>query len=155
MKGFLGALAFCLLLFLPFYLTSSPSGGSVSFLRLKAEDFTPKEGKEGGPLRLVLSSDPKTLNPALAQETSSTAVLSDLFSGLTKVDLKTMQVVPDLAESWEEKEEGRVYVFRLRKGLRWSDGTPFTAEDVVFTYRDVYLNPQIPNSTGDMFRGLL
>ncbi|MCS7171657.1 MAG: ABC transporter substrate-binding protein [Aquificaceae bacterium] len=155
MKAFFGALAFCFILFLPFYISSSPTGGSVSFLRLKVEDFSPAEGKEGSQLRFVLNSDPKTLNPALAQETSSTAVISDLFSGLTKMDLKTMKVVPDLAESWEEREEGKVYVFYLKKDVRWSDGKPLSADDVVFTYRDVYLNPNIPNSTGDMFRGLL
>ncbi|MCS7196220.1 MAG: ABC transporter substrate-binding protein [Aquificaceae bacterium] len=155
MKSFLGALLFCFFSFLPFHLTSSPYGGEVSFLRLKPEEFQPKEGQEGGQLRFVLSSDPKTLNPALAQETSSTAVLSDIFTGLTKVDLKSMEVLPDLAESWEEREGGRVYLFQLRKGVRWSDGTPFSAEDVVFTYRDIYLNPKIPNSTGDIFRGVL
>ncbi len=155
MKSFVFALGFIILSFLPFYLTSSPRGGEVSFVRLKPENFHIREGKEGGELRFVLSSDPRTLNPALAQETSSTAVLSDLFTGLTKTDLKTMRVAPDLAEGWEEKEGGRVYIFHLRKGVKWSDGEPFTAEDVVFTYRDIYLNPQIPNSTGDMFKGIL
>ncbi|WPM32927.1 ABC transporter substrate-binding protein [Hydrogenobacter sp. T-2] len=155
MKGFSLALAFIVLAFLPFYLTSSPKGGNLSFVKAKPENFHIKEGKEGGEIRFVLNSDPRTLNPALAQETSSTAVLSDLFTGLTKIDLKTMQVVPDLAERWEEKEGGRVYIFHLRRGIKWSDGEPFTAEDVVFTYRDIYLNPQIPNSTGDMFRGIL
>ncbi len=155
MKPFVFALGFIILSFLPFYLTSSPRGGEVSFVRLKPENFHIKEGKEGGEIRFVLNSDPRTLNPALAQETSSTAVLSDLFTGLTKTDLKTMRVVPDLAEGWEEKEDGRLYIFHLRKGVRWSDGKPFTAEDVVFTYRDIYLNPQIPNSTGDMFKGIL
>ncbi len=155
MKGFFLALAFTAFAFLPFYLTSSPKGGNLSFVKVKPEKFHIKEGKEGGEIRFVLNSDPRTLNPALAQETSSTAVLSDLFTGLTKTDLKTMQVVPDLAEIWEEKEGGRVYIFHLRRNVRWSDGEPFTAEDVVFTYRDIYLNPQIPNSTGDMFRGIL
>ncbi|MEJ7619906.1 MAG: ABC transporter substrate-binding protein [Aquificaceae bacterium] len=155
MKPFVFALGFIILSFLPFYLTSSPRGGEVSFVRLKPENFHIREGREGGELRFVLSSDPRTLNPALAQETSSTAVLSDLFTGLTKTDLKTMRVVPDLAEGWEEKEDGRLYIFYLRRGVRWSDGEPFTAEDVVFTYRDIYLNPQIPNSTGDMFKGIL
>jgi len=154
-KPFVFALGFIILSFLPFYLTSSPRGGEVSFVRLKPENFHIREGKEGGEIRFVLSSDPRTLNPALAQETSSTAVLSDLFTGLTKTDLKTMRVVPDLAEGWEEKEDGRLYIFYLRRGVRWSDGEPFTAEDVVFTYRDIYLNPQIPNSTGDMFKGIL
>ncbi len=155
MKDSILAIGFIFFVFLPFYLMSSPKAGSVSFVRVKPEDFHLKEGREGGELRFVLSSDPRTLNPAVAQETSSTAVLSDLFTGLTKTDLKTMQVVPDLAQGWEEKEGGRVYIFHLKRGIRWSDGQPFSAEDVVFTYRDIYLNPNIPNSTGDMFRGIL
>lgn len=155
MRSFLFALGFILLAFLPFHLTSSPEGAGISFVKVKPEDFQVKEGREGGELRFALTSDPRTLNPALAQETSSTAVLSDLFTGLTKIDLKTMQVIPDLAEGWQELEGGKVYIFYLRKGVRWSDGKPFTAEDVVFTYRDIYLNPSIPNSTGDIFRGIL
>ncbi len=155
MKGVFFALLFVFLSFLPFYMFSSPTGGQVSLRTLEPEEFIPQEGKEGGTLYFVLSSDPKTLNPAIAQETSSTAVLSDLFTGLTKIDLKTMEVVPDLAEAWEEKEGGKLYIVRLKKGVRWSDGKPLTADDVVFTYRDVYLNPNIPNSTGDMFRGVL
>ncbi|MQK95665.1 ABC transporter substrate-binding protein, partial [Escherichia coli] len=66
------------------------------------------------------------------------------FTGLTKIDLKTMQVVPDVADRWEEKEDGKVYIFHLKKNVKWSDGTPFTADDVIFTYRDIYLNPSIP-----------
>lgn len=155
MRSFLGALLFCILSFLPFYLSSSPKGGNVSFVKLSPQSFEVKEGKEGGQIRFILSSDPKTLNPALAQETSSTAVLSDLFTGLTKTDLKSMKVVSDLAERWEEKDGGKVYIFHLRKGIHWSDGAPFSADDVVFTYKDIYLNPQIPNSTGDMFKGIL
>ncbi|MFN7066014.1 MAG: ABC transporter substrate-binding protein [Aquificaceae bacterium] len=154
-RALLGAFLFCFAVFLPFYLATSPKAGNISFLRLKAEDFKVEEGKEGGEIRFVLNSDPRTLNPALAQETSSTAVLSDLFTGLTKIDLRTMELVPDLAEGWEEREGGKVYLFRLRRDARWSDGEPFTAEDVVFTYRDIYLNPNIPNSIGDTLRGIL
>jgi len=102
MRSFLGALLFCILSFLPFYLSSSPKGGNVSFVKLSPQSFEVKEGKEGGQIRFILSSDPKTLNPALAQETSSTAVLSDLFTGLTKTDLKCLMVVSDLAERLEE-----------------------------------------------------
>ncbi len=155
LKAIISALLFCLFMFIPFYLSSSPKGGSLSFVRLKPEDFKVELGKEGGQVRFVLSSDPRTLNPAVAQETSSTAVLSDLFTGLTKIDLKSMQVVPDLAKGWEEREGGRVYIFHLKKGIKWSDGKDFTADDVVFTCMDIYLNPAIPNSTGDIFRGIL
>lgn len=134
---------------------SSPLEKHISFIRLRPDEFIVQKGVEGGTLRYTLNGDPKTLNPAVAQETTSTAVVGDLFTGLTRIDLKTMEPVPDLAQSWEVYEEGRRYVFHLRKDVRWSDGEPFSADDVVFTYRDVYLNEKIPNSTMDMLRGVL
>ena len=59
MRSFLGALLFCILSFLPFYLYSSPKGGNVSFVKLSPQSFEVKEGKEGGQIRFILSSDPK------------------------------------------------------------------------------------------------
>jgi peptide/nickel transport system substrate-binding protein len=149
------AILFVFFAFLPFHLLSSPKAYSVSMKNTDPSKFELKVGKEGGTLYYILLGDPKTLNPALAQETSSTAVLSDLFSGLTRLNLKTMEYEPDLAESILALEDGKRYVVKLRKDVKWSDGEPFTAEDVVFTYRDVYLNKNIPNSTADMLRGVL
>jgi peptide/nickel transport system substrate-binding protein len=149
------AILFVFFAFLPFHLLSSPKAYSVSMKNVDSSKFELKVGKEGGTLYYILLGDPKTLNPALAQETSSTAVLSDLFSGLTRLNLKTMEYEPDLAESILAFEDGKRYVVKLRKDVKWSDGEPFTAEDVVFTYRDVYLNKNIPNSTADMLRGIL
>lgn len=54
-----------------------------------------------------------------------------------------LRVVPDLAKSWEILDGGRVYVFHLRKGVKWSDGQPFTADDILFWYKDVLLNEEI------------
>ncbi|MEZ0361683.1 MAG: ABC transporter substrate-binding protein [Hydrogenobacter sp.] len=155
MKNMFLAMAFVFASFLPFYLSSSPSSKSVSFVKLDPSEFHPTEGKEGGSLHFILNGDPKTLNPVVAQETTSTSVIDYLFTGLTKMDLKSMKVVPDLAQNWEEYDGGRRYVFHLRKDVKWSDGTPFSADDVVFTYRDVYLNKDIPNSTADMLRGVI
>lgn len=52
-------------------------------------------------------------------------------------------VIPNVAESVEASEDGRVYTFRLREGMKWSDGTPFTTEDVVFWYEDILMNPEV------------
>ncbi|MFN3813920.1 MAG: ABC transporter substrate-binding protein, partial [Aquificaceae bacterium] len=100
MIGAILAMLFVLGAFLPFYLSSSPTAGSVRFIRLNPSEFEVKKGKEGGVMYFVLNGDPKTLNPVVAQETTSTAVLDHLFTGLTKVDVKTMKPVPDLAERW-------------------------------------------------------
>ena len=148
-------LAFFVLIFafLPFHLVKSPEGAKIEIVKLEPEEFKPEIPKElnNEILKFHLSSDPKTLNPAMAMETSSTAVIGDLFSGLTKLDLKTIKVKPNLAKSWEVSEDGKVWIFHLRRDVKWSDGNPFTAEDVVFTFNEVYLNDKIPTSSRDMF----
>jgi peptide/nickel transport system substrate-binding protein len=50
---------------------------------------------------------------------------------------------PALAESWEIENDGRVFVFHLREGLKWSDGKPFTTDDLMFAYNDVFLNEEL------------
>jgi len=150
MKPTLLAVVLVLVAFLPFHLMDSPEGGSVTFRRLSPELFQPEPGSEGGTLYFILNGDPKTLNPALAQETTSTAVIGDVFSGLTRLDLKTMEVKPDLALKWEVSPDGKVWTFHLRRDVRWSDGTPFTADDVVFTFNEIYYNDSIPTPARDI-----
>ncbi len=137
--------------FVPFYLTNSPEveGGKISFERVKFPK-KPLLGKPTDkPLVVALSSDPKTLNPALVQETSSSAVIGELFTGLVKIDPKTLEVEPDLAVSWEHSKDGKVWIFHLRRGVKWSDGKPFTADDVVFTFNGIYFNKSIPTPVRD------
>jgi len=55
----------------------------------------------------------------------------------------TLKIIPNLAESWDITEDGKVYTFHLRKGMKWSDGEPFTADDFVFWYEDVALNEEL------------
>jgi peptide/nickel transport system substrate-binding protein len=102
--------------------------------------------------QIVLTSlqDPATFNPVLNQEFPSIFLFS--FRGLTQEDGVTGEIKPDLAESWEISEDGRRIVFTLRDGLRWSDGEPLTADDVVFTVQDVILNEKIPTDNKDDLR---
>jgi len=102
--------------------------------------------------RLVSStlSDPKTFNPILSQESPNVFLYT--FEGLTGTDGVTGEVTPQLAEGWEISQDGRTYTFTLRPDLKWSDGEPLTADDVVFTYRDVLFNPAIPSNSRDGFR---
>src|SRR5664279_3559163 len=88
-------------------------------------------------LVLPLATEPKTFNVLVAQETSSTEVTQYLFEGLTEFDPRTGAILPRLAESWEHSPDGLVWTFHLRKGVRWSDGELFTAQDVRFTFEDV------------------
>lgn len=102
--------------------------------------------------RIVFSSlgDPKTFNPALSQEYPNVFLYT--VEGLTTLDGEAGEVVPALAESWTMSEDGKTFTFTLREGLQWSDGEPLTADDVVFTYRDVTLNEAIPAPSRDVFR---
>ena len=75
-----------------------------------------------------------TLDPHLPIDTFSTDVIDHLFSGL--VDLSPeMDIVPDVARSWDVSEGGRKYVFHMRDDVRWSDGTAVTAGDFEFAWK--------------------
>lgn len=145
---------FIALVFLPLFFIPEPKGEKENYSLGKTVDiekvrFLP--GNYGGTLYTATSSDPKTFNLVMAHETSSTDAVGELFEGLTEVDLKTLKPKGALAESWEFKNNGLKWIFHLRKGVKWFDGKEFTADDVVFTYNQIYFNPKIPNSTKDMF----
>jgi peptide/nickel transport system substrate-binding protein len=106
-------------------------------------------GVPGGRLVIAQMGDPKTFNPITANETSSTDILLRMFSGLVAVDVPTQEIYPALAESWKVDADNKTWTFKLRKNLRWSDGQPLTADDVVFTYNDIVYNPNIVNVTRD------
>ncbi len=55
-------------------------------------------------------------------------------------------IIPNLCTSWEVEEDGKVYTFHLRKGVKWSDGEPYTADDIVFWYEDILLNEDLTPS---------
>ena len=83
---------------------------------------------EGG--RFVrLFVDPPTLDPHLTTDATSAQVIVEVFGGLVTID-KNLDVVPDLAESWDISADGRVYTFRIRPDAVFHDGKPVTAEDV-------------------------
>lgn len=105
----------------------------------------------GGQLILSTSSDPKTFNDIVASETSSSLVTGMLFEGLTREDPFTLKVIPNLAQSWEVSPDGLQWIFHLRRDVRWFDGAPLMADDVVFTFHDLIYNPQIPSQSRDIF----
>lgn len=119
---------------------------------LLAQSFSLSNSRYGGYLYLSVVSDPKSFNPILAQETSTTTVTNLIFEGLTRINAVTLEPEPNLASSWEMKQEGRVWIFHLRKNVRWNDGEPFTADDVVFTFNKLIYNPDIPSSASDILK---
>lgn len=113
--------------------------------------YRPEVGLVGGELILASIADPKSFNPITAKETSTTQVTGLVFEGLTRTNGITTLVEPNLAERWEHSEDGLTWTFHLRKDVRWSDGRPFTADDVVFTFDSLIFNDAVPNSARDIF----
>lgn len=87
----------------------------------------------------------------VAKETSTTMVTGLLFEGLTRINAETLKVEANLAERWDVSRDGLTWIFYLRKNVMWSDGVPLTADDVVFTFNDLIYNPQVANSSKDIF----
>jgi len=83
-------------------------------------------------LRLPYAGIISTLDPGLTLDTGSIELVEQLFLGLTDFDHKTYEVLPELAESWTVSEDGTVYVFKLRKDVKWTNGEPVTAHDAVW-----------------------
>jgi len=94
--------------------------------------------------------DARTLVPILASDSPSSYIVALVFNGLVKYD-KNVELVGDLAESWNIEEEGLVLVFHLRKGVKWHDGRPFTARDVKFTY-ECLIDPNVPTPYSGDFK---
>ncbi len=101
-------------------------------------------------LRTALLANPDTFNPAMSKSASN--VFGFTFEGLTNQNGITGKIEPDLATSWQISSDKRRIIFTLRAGLKWSDGQPLTADDVIFTYQDVYFNSAISTTTKDGFR---
>lgn len=104
----------------------------------------------GGSLVYAISSDPKTFNDILVSDANSSAISAMVFEGLTTTDPLTLKVIPRLAQSWQVSPDGLVWTFHLRPDVRWSDGTAFSADDVVFTFNDLIYNERIPSSAKDV-----
>jgi peptide/nickel transport system substrate-binding protein len=104
--------------------------------------------------RLVvpLDSDIKTFNPILIGDAYSGIVIGYTLSGMISESPITSEIQPELAEKWEIQEDGKRLIFTLRPDLKWSDGQPLTADDVLFTYQDIIFNEKIPTGTRDVLR---
>jgi peptide/nickel transport system substrate-binding protein len=107
--------------------------------------------QSGGELRFCLRSEPKTFNPLLVEDESSEAVRYLTGGVLVRVNRLTLIAEPALAISWKVSEGGKRIRFKLREGLKYSDGTPFSAADVAHTMEQL-MDPALHSSTGDAFR---
>jgi peptide/nickel transport system substrate-binding protein len=99
-------------------------------------------GHSGGRLVVSLRGEPKTLNPLIAADSRSREVIGVMQADLVHINRATQLTEPALAKSWKISADGLTYTLVLRRGLKFSDGQPLDADDVLFTFR-VYLDENV------------
>ncbi|MGQ1837987.1 ABC transporter substrate-binding protein [Kocuria turfanensis] len=116
-------------------------------------------GDVDGTFVFAASSDPKSLDPAFAQDGESFRVSRQIFEGLVGVQEGSAEPEPLLAESWEQSEDGRTYTFRLKDGVTFHDGTTFDAEAVCanfdrwYNFEGLLQSENMAYYYGSLFKG--
>ncbi|HEY1528987.1 MAG TPA: ABC transporter substrate-binding protein [Candidatus Angelobacter sp.] len=110
---------------------------------------TGQPGNRGGTLVIAQRSEPRTFNPVVAVDQNSYGVNARLQADLIHINRATQKTEPALAKSWTVSKDGTQFTLKLRRGLRFSDGQPFDADDVIFSFR-VYLDEQVHSSQRDL-----
>src|SRR5262245_27372369 len=95
-----------------------------------------QQPKPGGTLRVAWEADITGLDPYISPGVQSWFVVGNLFNSLVTIDAE-LNIIPELAESWEVLENSKVYIFHLRKGVKFHDGTDFDAEVVRWNYERI------------------
>lgn len=109
----------------------------VLFFSLLFSSFSTVAQPDYGDAIVVGSiGDATTLIPMLASDASSHQVASLIYNGLVKYD-KDLNLVGDLAESWIISPDRLTITFKLRKGVKWADGKPFTSDDILFGFETI------------------
>ncbi len=108
--------------------------GGVDYLQSQAA-----VGKFGGELiESSIGEGPKTFNPFVSKDATSSTMSGLMYDSLFTFSPKDGKIIPKLAKSYEIKD-GKTYIVNLRRGIKWSDGKPITADDVVFTWNKIIL----------------
>src|SRR3984893_4420491 len=106
-------------------------------------------GHYGGHLTIGQRAEPRTLNPVTATDAVSREVIGRLMGDLIEINRSSQQTEPALAKSWKISPDGRTFTLQLRKGIRFSDGHPFDADDVVFSF-NVYMDEAVDSPQRDL-----
>jgi peptide/nickel transport system substrate-binding protein len=104
-----------------------------------------------GQLRFCLRSEPKTFHPLKVEDDASAAIRYLTGGVLVRMNRQTQALEPSLATSWKVSKDSKQITFKLRSGVSFSDGTPFSAEDVAYTVQQL-MDPSLHSATGDTFR---
>jgi peptide/nickel transport system substrate-binding protein len=111
-----------------------PSIGVVAPIPVDALVVDFPAGKFDSTIVETLAGDLATVNPLVNETMAGSAVIGRILDGLITLDPHTGDVIPNLAKSWEISADNLQYTFHLRRGIHWSDGQRFTADDVLFTW---------------------
>ena len=103
----------------------------------------------GGRLVSTLRSEPLTFNPLFVTDSTSGLIIDQTHADLVRENPITFEIEPALAESWQIADDGRLYALELRRRVKFSDGEPFDADDVLFTF-EVLLDPAIGSPQREM-----
>jgi peptide/nickel transport system substrate-binding protein len=106
-------------------------------------------GHYGGRLSVGGRAEPKTFNPVIAADAVSREISGRLMADLIEINRLSQQTEPALAKSWKTSADGRTFTLQLRKGIRFSDGQPFDADDVVFSF-SVYMDENVDSPQRDL-----
>ena len=93
-------------------------------------------------MTIAWGAEPPSLDPGLATDTTSANVLLNIMDPLVKLEGEDLKPVPNLAESWQTSNGGKVYTFKLRHDGKWTNGDPVTAEDFVYSWKRT-LDPEL------------
>ncbi|MCP3956590.1 MAG: ABC transporter substrate-binding protein [bacterium] len=106
-------------------------------------------GRKGGRLVTALRAEPSTFNPVVALNIPSQTVIRRMTANLIRINRKTQETEAALAKTWDTSSDGRRFTIYLRRGVRFSDGHQFDADDVVFSF-ELYLNPEVASPIRDL-----
>ena len=139
----IGSMVWCALLLLP---PAALAQGSAQEELLRT---TSEPGNRGGKLVIAQRSEPRTFNPVTAIDQNSQGVIARMMADLVHINRATQKTEPALAKSWAISKDGTQITVKLRRGLRFSDGAPFDADDVLFSFK-VYLDEKVSSPQRDL-----
>jgi oligopeptide transport system substrate-binding protein len=93
-------------------------------------------------MTIAWGAEPPSLDPGLATDTTSSNVLLNIMDPIVRLDPKTNEAVPSLAESWDVSEDGKTVTYHLRQDGKWTNGDPVTANDFVYSWKRT-LSPEL------------
>ncbi|MDY0300062.1 MAG: peptide-binding protein [Trichlorobacter sp.] len=126
---------------------NQPDQQATATLRQNSSDIAPTDGDT---LVEGTIGEASTLIPILASDSASHSVAAQIYNGLIKYD-KNLVLTGDLAESFAVATDGLTITFKLRRNVKWHDGAPFTAKDVLYTYK-VIIDPKTPTAYSEDFK---